>query len=186
MGELTQEVATALASEYLGELRKYNAEARHITDKLPWNFLYLGLIAMLFPRARIVHCRRDPLDVCLSCFFQSFTEVEYSFDMEDLGKYYALYADLMAHWREVLPVQMFEMHYEELVEDQERVSRNLFDYCGLEWDEKCLEFYNNDRAVKTASLFQVRRPMYSSSVGRWRSYDRHLEPLKKSLSGYLS
>lgn len=185
MEGLTQKMGMALAEEYLAELRQYSDVAKHVTDKLPANFLYLGLVAVLFPRARVIHCRRHPLDVCLSCYFQSFIEVDYSFDLEHLGGYFRQYVDLMAHWREVLPLEMFEVQYEELVDEQERVSRALFEHCGLEWDERCLEFHKNDRAVKTASLFQVRRPMYRSSVGRWRRYEQHLAPLKKMLDGYL-
>jgi hypothetical protein len=119
--------------------------------------------------------------VCLSCYFNYIVEMHFSFDLEHLGTYYAQYTELMAHWREVLPTKILEVRYEDLVENQERVSRELIEFCGLEWDDRCLDFHRNDRAVKTASMFQVRQPMYASSVGRWESYERHLEPLKRLL-----
>lgn len=185
VSSLTNEKATSLANEYLAKLRQHSDDAIHITDKLPANFLYLGLIVTLFPRARIIHCKRHPIDVCLSCFFQSFREVDYSFDLAHLGRYYIRYAELMAHWRDVLPAQLLEVSYEELVEDQERVSRWLIDHCGLDWDERCLEFHKNDRSVNTASFYQVRRPMYSSSVNRWISYEKYLGSLKELLIDHL-
>jgi hypothetical protein len=154
-----------------------------VTDKLPENFIYLGLIATLFPSAKIVHCRRNPLDTCASCYTQNFANPSYSFtlDLGDLGFFYREYERLMAHWRRVLPKPMFEVQYEELIADQEAVSRRLIAFCGLDWDERCLSFHANPRAVQTASMFQVRKPIYATSVGRWKRYEKHLGPLIEAL-----
>lgn len=174
-----------LAAEYLAALSGLApeaGEARRITDKMPGNFLHLGLIAVLFPRARVVHCRRDPMDTCLSCYFQNFVaEHEYAYDLSDLGAYYREYERLMVHWRETLPLPMFEVAYEDLIADQERVSRELIAFCGLEWDDACLRFHETERPVRTASYWQVRQPIYGSSVERWRNYDAHLAPLRRAL-----
>ncbi len=170
------------ARAYLESIRRLDREAARITDKLPGNFLHLGLIAILFPRARIIHCRRDAMDVCLSNYLQRFHDGHfYSYDLADLGWFYRQYERLMAHWREVLPVSMFEVHYEDFVRDPEAWSRAMVDYCGLPWDARCLRFDENRRAVHTASNLQIRQPLYRSSVGRWRVYEPHLDELKRAL-----
>jgi hypothetical protein len=170
-----------LADKYLERLARLNGPAIRVTDKMPMNFLNLGLIAALFPRARVIHCVRDPLDVCLSCYFQDFVGVNFSCDLGDLASYYRDYERLMAHWRSVLPLPLLEVVYEELVEDQEAVSRRLVSFCGLNWDDRCLAFHQNRRLVHTASLVQVRQPIYKGSVGRWRHYAAHLRPLLEAL-----
>jgi tetratricopeptide (TPR) repeat protein len=170
-----------LAEGYLARVRELVGPARRITDKLLENFLHLGLIATLFPRARVIHCRRDPLDTCVSCFVQIFRDMVFAWDLNDLGCYYKDYARLMVHWRTVLPLPLLEVDYEELVRDQEGVSRRLVDFCGLPWDERCLRFYQNPRPVRTVSKLQVRQPIYGSSVGRWRRYAAHLAPLRQAL-----
>jgi hypothetical protein len=145
----------------------------------------VGVIHRLFPRARIVHCIRDPLDTCLSCFTKLFTTGHpFSYELGELGRFYRLYAELMQAWHERLPTAvLFELRYEDLVGDLEGQTRRLVDHCGLPWDDACLSFYDNPRAVRTASLAQVRRPLYASSVGRWRHYERQLKPLMAALSG---
>ncbi|MGH6954442.1 MAG: tetratricopeptide repeat protein [Alphaproteobacteria bacterium] len=174
--------APALAAHYLEPLRAHSADALRITDKLPVNFLRVGLIAALLPRARIVHTRRDPLDTCLSCYFQNFARgLHFSYDLASLGFYYREYERVMAHWRDVLPGRMFEVRYEDLVANQEERSRQIIAHCGLEWDPRCLAFHEHERAVRTSSFWQVRQRLYASSVGRWRHYERHLGPLKESL-----
>jgi tetratricopeptide (TPR) repeat protein len=177
-------VARALAEEYLQGLGRRGKGADRVVDKLPFNFIHLGVIATLFPRARIIHCRRDPVDTCLSCFFQNFGEPHpFTLDLGHLGHYYRQYERLMAHWGRVLPVPVFELNYEELTADQEGVSRRLVAFCGLEWDERCLRFHETDRPVRTASALQVRKPLYRSAVGRWKRYERHLGPLLAALRG---
>lgn len=174
--------AQALANGHLQRLQQLGGGATRVVDKAPFNFFHIGVIATLFPRARIIHCRRDPVDTCVSCFFQNFTEpFPFTLDLEHLGQYFCEYERLIAHWAKVLPTPMFEASYEELTSDQENSSRRLVAFCGLEWDERCLRFYENDRVVRTFSTLQVRQPMYRSSVGRWKRYERHLQPLLAAL-----
>lgn len=168
--------------DYDLHLDTLSSDARYVADKMPSNFLRLGLIGLLYPRARIIHCKRDPMDNCLSAFFQDFSATHaYSSDLEDLGFYYQQYQRLMEHWEAVIPNPVKPLHYEELVADQESVTRELVAFLGLEWDEQCLEYYKSDRAVKTASIWQARQPIYATSVERWRNYSTELEPLRKAL-----
>ncbi|AGY58783.1 tetratricopeptide repeat-containing sulfotransferase family protein [Gloeobacter kilaueensis] len=179
---LTQGALDALAEPYLAQLQQLAPAASRITDKLPQNYLHLGLISRLFPAARIIHCRRDPLDTCLSCYFQNFAARHpYTSRLEQLGQYYRQYERLMAHWQQGLPVPMLEVWYEELVAQQERVSRRLVEFLELQWEEECLSFWRSERLVNTASYDQVRRPLYDRSVGRARHYARHLELLQAIL-----
>jgi tetratricopeptide (TPR) repeat protein len=182
LARLVQQKGRGLAEGYLQRLTLLGGAAVRVIDKMPMNFLHLGLIATLFPRARVFHCRRDPLDTCLSCYLQHFRELNFTSDLEDLGKFYREYERLMAHWRTALPLRLLDVSYEELVHDQEAVSRRMISFCGLDWDERCLAFHENPRRVHTMSMLQVRRPMYASSVGRWKRYDKHLEPLRKALA----
>ena len=175
-------LAERIAEEHLQHLREHSASALRITDKTPSNFLRLGLIALLFPKARIIHCQRDPLDTCLSCYFLRFGQGQaFAYDLDDLGRYYRDYARLMEHWRRVLPSPLLEVPYEALVADQEGWSRRLIAFLGLDWDDRCLAFYRSERQVKTASVWQVRQPVYASSIGRWRRYAKHLGPLFAAL-----
>jgi tetratricopeptide (TPR) repeat protein len=174
-------LARTLAERYLARVHGLVGDARRITDKLLENFMHLGLIATLLPRARVIHCRRDPLDTCVSCFFQVFQGMNFTSALGDLARYYKDYERLMAHWRQVLPLPVLDVVYEELVGDPAGVSRRMIGFCGLPWDERCLRFHENPRAVRTVSKLQVRRPIYSSSVGRWRRYSAHLSPLRQAL-----
>lgn len=168
-----------LARRYLETLDGLSSKSLRVTDKMPDNFLRLGLIAMLFPHARIIHCLRDPLDTCLSCYFQNFGPgLSFTFDLASLAEYYRQYRRLMEHWRTVIDLPLLEVRYEDLVKDQERVSREMVSFCALEWDERCLRFHETDRVANTASYDQVRRPLYSRSIERWRHYARHLGPLE--------
>jgi tetratricopeptide (TPR) repeat protein len=171
-----------LADACLERLRAIAGGASRATDKTPSNFLHLGLISLLLPNAKVIHCRRHPLDTCLSCYFQYFPHrVDFAYDLDDLGVYYRHYQRVMDHWRSRLRLPMLEVQYEELVADQEAVSRRLIDFCGLPWHDGCLEFHRNPRPVLTLSNWQVRRPIYTHSIGRWKHYEPFLEPLKKSL-----
>jgi len=182
---LSAEDLQKIAEEYLGYLRSFNYRAIRISDKLPGNFLHLGLISLLFPNARVIHSKRDPLDTSLSIFFQQFSANHpYASDLENLGHYYREYERLMKHWRSVLPPEMMlDLPYEETVEWPDRTSRKLIEFCGLEWDERCLQFHENTRVVTTASSWQVRQPIYTSSKERWKRYEKHLDPLKQALAG---
>lgn len=157
--------------------------ASHVTDKMPSNFMLLGLLHGLFPNARIIHCRRDALDTCVSCFTTSFKAGhKFTSDLRELGEYHRLYEQAMAHWQRVLPPgTIHEVSYEALVNDLEPQVRALLSHCGLPWDETCLHFQDNARAVSTASVFQVRQPIYRSAIGRWKRYEKHLGPLRTAL-----
>jgi tetratricopeptide (TPR) repeat protein len=179
--QLTRAIARDLAERYLHRLSALGGSARRVVDKLPENYLHLGLIALLFPRARIIQCRRDPRDVCLSCYVQDFKAVRFACSLDDLAAYYRAYERLMAHWREALPLSVLDVRYEELVADPEAQSRRLVAFCGLAWNEHCLAFHETRRAVQTASRVQVRQPVYTSSVGRWRRYAAQLRPLIEAL-----
>ncbi len=153
-----------------------------ITDKMPRNFFFTGIIAVALPEAKIVHCRRDAVDTCLSNFQHYFPSgQEFSYDQGDLGRYYTLYARLMDHWRGVLGGRIFDLDYEALVEEHEPVMRALVEYCGLDWQDACLDFHNTDRPVRTASAGQVRQPLYTSAVRRWKRYEKQLGPLLDAL-----
>ncbi len=170
---------------YLEAINGLNSEADRVVDKMPTNFVRAGLIARLFPKARIIHCRRDPIDTCISCFMQnvSTAAMAWSRDLDDLGHYYCQYRRLMDHWRTVLPAgRMLEIDYEVTVTDLEGQARRLVDFVGLDWDDACLRFHETERAVATASREQVRRPIYTSSVGRWKRYGDGVLPLLKSLA----
>ncbi len=169
------------SARYLQELTLHSTTAARITDKEPGNFFRIGLIKTLFPDARIINCQRNPLDNCVSVFFHFFTAFQSSFDLTELGQFYLDYQRLMVHWQSVFPSEIFTVQYEDLVADQETLSKQLIEYVGLEWDENCLEFYNNDRNVMTPSNIQVRQPIYESSINRWKRYEKHLQPLIETL-----
>jgi tetratricopeptide (TPR) repeat protein len=173
--------ARSLAYGYLQRLARQAGAASRIVDKMPNNYLHLGLIATLFPRAHIIHCRRDPLDVCASAYFQNFKWMPHAASLHDIAFHHRQYERLMEHWRRALPVPIHEVVYEELVADPPEVSRALVAACGLDWDECCLSFYRTDRVVQTASKLQVRRPIYQGSVGRSKAFRAHLEPLRLAL-----
>jgi hypothetical protein len=154
-----------------------------VTDKMPENLFHLGLIATLFPQARVIHCRRDARDVCLSCFMQFFAGLSFTWDLDDLGRYYREYERVMAHWATALPLRVHEVVYEDLVANSDTVIRQLVDFCGLPWEDRCLQFHENRRPVLTMSRSQVRQPVYTTSVGQWQRYAAHLGPLFRALAG---
>jgi tetratricopeptide (TPR) repeat protein len=173
-----------LGASYLRSVQGRAPEAERITDKMPVNFGLAGLIHLALPNARIIHVRRDPCDTALSCFSLLFTknQLEFTYDLAELGRYIRAYQALMEHWRTVLPEgTMLEVQYEEVVGNIEEQARRIIAYCGLEWDEACLAFHKTERPVTTASVTQVRQPIYGSSVGRWRSYEDQLQPLLQAL-----
>jgi hypothetical protein len=182
---LTLEQCNRLAQRYLGHLAELSTDALRVTDKMPSNFLHLGLINQLFPDARVIHCVRNAMDTCLSCYFQFLvgSENTYCYDLHDLGEYYRQYERLMAHWRTVLDLPMLEVRYEDMVGDQARITKELLTFCGLPWDERCLRFNESNRFSATASYDQVRQPLYGDSVDRWQHYAEHLGPLRQALGG---
>jgi tetratricopeptide (TPR) repeat protein len=182
VASLTPELLRELADAYLLQLGRRSDSALRITDKQNGNYLHLGLIRLLVPRARVVHCRRDPMDVCLSLFTHDMGgEATYTRSFEDLAFYFRQYQYLMSHWTQGLDLSMFDISYEDLVSDQLGTTQALLDYCGLRWDDRCLEFHRSQRVVATPSHAQVRTPLYKHSVGRWKSYESELSVLRTLL-----
>ena len=181
VGDLSDSALSGIGERYLARLPP--VDARRITNKLPWNFLAAGLIHLALPQARLIHVRRDKVDTCLSCFSHLFTaNLPYSYDLGELGRYWRGYDRLMAHWRRVLPPDvLLEIDYEALVGDLETVARRMLAHCGLGWDARCLDFHRTERPVRTASMTQVRRPLYRSGIGRWRPDAAVLTPLLEAL-----
>lgn len=183
LSRISEGVLDKLARQYLTYISGISpASADVVIDKMPDNFRFLGFIELLFPGARIIHCKRDVRDTCLSCYFQNFAGGHsYSYDLRNLGIYYRMHERLMAHWGDVLGLSVMELQYEELVENPERLSRSLLEFCGLEWSSRCLRYFNEQRSVMTASFDQVRQPVYHHSVGRWKNYREYLQPLREGL-----
>lgn len=177
-------VLKRLGEDYIAKLRALAPDAGRIVDKLPYNFLYVGLIHLALPQARIIHVKRDPLETCFSCYSSTFAgDSGFAYDMTELGRYYRAYEALMAHWRHVLPDgTMLEVQYESLVDDISAEAQRMIAYCDLAWNPRCLEFQNAARAVATASLYQVRQPLYRTSIRPARAYTDHLGPLREALS----
>ena len=180
---LDRPTAHGLASRHLARLRALDPAALRIVDKRLENYLFLGLLACLFPRAKVIHCRRDLRDVAVSCWLTHFQEVRWANDPRHIASRFHEYQRIMAHWRAVLPVPLLEVDYEETVADLEGVARKLMAWCGLEWEPGCLEFHRGQRAVRTASVVQVRQPVFTTSVGRWKHYERSLATLLTAISG---
>ncbi len=174
-----------LGRNYVAELWALAPEAARITDKMPHNFLFAGLVGLALPGARIIHVRRDPVDTCLSCFGKMFSGSHpYAYDLAELGRYWRAYETLMAHWRTVLPEgMMLDVRYEDVVADLEGQARRMVAHLGLDWDEACLAFHRTERVVRTASAAQVRQPIYATSVGRREAYGSLIEPLLAALKG---
>jgi tetratricopeptide (TPR) repeat protein len=181
---MSREQLREVGTRYVVAIRALAPRAERVVDKMPWNFHFPGLIHLALPNARIIHSRRESVDTCLSCFSILFDGDgnPYTYDLGELGRFYRSYESLMAHWRAVLPPgAMIEVQYEEVVADLENEARRIIAHCGLEWDDACLAFHKTRRPVRTASISQVRQPIYNSSVGRWRPYREHLRPLLDEL-----
>ena len=179
---LPQERFDELVAQYRARLDRIDAGAARITDKLPFNFRNLGLIAMLFPCARIIYCRRDPRDIAISCYFTKFHRpISFAQSLFDFGAYWGLHERLMRHWRRVLQTPILQVDYEKLIAEPEPQIRRIVEFAGLPWDDRCLRFYATESIVRTASASQIRNPIYSSSVGRWRNYAKYLAPLLSEL-----
>jgi tetratricopeptide (TPR) repeat protein len=180
---LNQQQVMDIALEQLEQMHSLAPEASHVVDKLPGNYFRLGLIRLLFPKAKIIHCQRDPMDTCWSCYQQNFEEgLNFTNNLENLGHAYRGYRRLMAHWQRMFPNQILDIRYEDLVQDPETVSQELLQHCGEQWQPQVLDFQKHDRPVNTASLWQARQPIYQSSIGRWKSYRKFLKPLSRLIS----
>ena len=173
---LAEPLPKKLAAEYLRVLAGHSSEALRVVDKAPVNSDYLGLIHSVLPNARMIYVQRDPIDTCLSCYFQQLpNSLNYTMDLSDLAHYYREHRRLVAHWRSVLPPEtLLTVPYAELVADQEKWTRRILEFLGLPWDERCLDFHKTERPVTTASTWQVRQKIYKSSVERWRNYKKFI------------
>ena len=166
------------AKSYISSIASLSESSKYVTDKMPTNFYYLGLISKLLPKAKIIHVERNPLDTCLSILFERFAaNMTYTTDAAELAEYYSAYDKLMHYWYEVLDIEIYKVKYEDLVLNQEQVSHDLLKYCEIPWNDACLNFHKNARDVNTPSYDQVRQPIYSSSIGRWKHYKKHITPL---------
>jgi len=152
-------------------------QAERIVDKMPDNYHRLGLISILFPQARLIHCRRDLRDVALSCWMTNFASLAWAWNPDHIAFHFEAYRRLMDHWQKVLPLPLLDVDYEEMVQDMEGVARRIVKWCGLEWEPGCLKFHQTQRPVRTASAVQVRRPIYQTSVGRWKNYEKSMSEL---------
>jgi hypothetical protein len=177
----------ALGEKYLQQTRIHRKTGTpFFIDKMPNNFLHVGLIHLILPKARIIDARRHPLGCCLSGFKQHFAHGQhFTYSLEEIGRYYRDYVELMAHYDAVLPGRVHRVIYESMVVDTELEVRRLLEYCGLSFDERCLRFFENERAVRTASSEQVRQPIYRDAVDHWHHYEPWLEPLKRALGPVL-
>lgn len=171
-----------IALKYLSLTSSGDKSPEHVVDKMLFNYLWVGLIRLAFPAAKIIHCTRDPVDVGLSNWQLLFTpDIPWTYDLREIGRYYQSYKKVMNHWEKVLPGEFYEANYERMVSNQEEETRKLLSYCGLPWDDGCMRFHENKRQVQTASSAQVRRPMYGDSVRKWKKYEKYLTPLMEAL-----
>lgn len=179
---LTRDAIERLSRSYLAHLRRLAPRAARITDKLPTNFVNLGIISLAFPGAKVIHCTRDPADTCVSCYFNLHGNAPYAHDLRALGSFYRDYQRLMDHWKSVLDLPILDVSYEAFVADQEAGARRLVEFVGLPWDDACLRPHENRRVALTRSIDQVRKPMYKSSIARWKHYEKHLGRLLDALA----
>jgi hypothetical protein len=185
MGKITPAQMDIAAKNYVQALTATSGSAKRVTDKLLTNYFFVGLINLLFPNAKIIHTSRDPVDTCLSGFTKLFKDdMPHSYDLGELGRYYGKYREVMQHWEQVLPEgAMITVQYEDVVSDTETQAKRLIKFLGLPWNDKCLEFHKSDRPVKTASVAQVRKPIYNTAVKRWMKYGDGLQPLVDAIDG---
>ena len=183
INDISQQQIDVLADRLLIDMERRFPGHEKVTDKTPINFLHVGLITLLFPQSKIIYCQRDPLDVCLSCYFQNFNQQHhYTNKLDTLGKFYNLHHKLMSHWTKQLPNRILSVEYEKLVSSGEAEIRRVIEFCELEWENDCLKHEKNVTKVKTASNWQVRQPLYKSSVKRWKNYESHLQELIDTLN----
>ena len=182
MPEIDRYAVQMGAARYLEKMHAMAPDARKVIDRTPLNFLHLGLIATLFPNARIIHCTRDPLDVCTAIYLCPYLEsMSFAHDLTNIGLYYRQYERLMAHWKQTLGLSMLDVRYEDLVADPEPSARQIVEFLGLGWEPRCLKTHKTERVVRSVSSVEVRRQIYTGAVGRWKRYERHTEPLKLAL-----
>jgi len=186
LNELTPQRLRELGEGYLESTRIQRSNTPFFIDKMPNNFLHIGLIHLILPNAKIIDARRHPMGCCFSCFKQLFARGQtFTYDLDYLGRYYRDYVMLMDHWDRVLPGRVLRVQYEDMVSDTETQIRRLLDYCGLEFEDQCLRFYETKRAIRTPSAEQVRQPIYTQGMDQWRNFEAHLDPLKEALGAIL-
>jgi hypothetical protein len=184
---LEEEQAAALGKGYIESTMRYRSGKPHFIDKMPNNFPSIGLLHLILPNAKVINARRHPLDSCLGSYKQLFFKGQaFTYDQFELGDYYLQYQRIMDHWHDVLPGKVLDVHYEEMVADQEGQTRRILEYLGLPFEEQCLRFYETERAVNTASSEQVRQPIYTKAVNFWRNYEPHLGELIETLEPLLN
>jgi len=186
LSELTSQLCQPSGEQYVQLTRQFGVDTAYIVDKTPGNFMFIGLILALLPKARIIHCERNPVDTCLSIFQQFFTaSMHYSYEQKDVGEYFVQYRRLMDHWKNLFPDKILNVAYEDVVADSEQAQRRMIEFCDLPWDDRCLQQPGKDAKIRTASAWQARQPVYRSSVQRWRHYEKHLAPLLEALKPVL-
>jgi len=182
LAELAPEDLLELGRKYLSDTRIYRTGKPYFIDKMPNNFRHLGLIHLILPNAKIIDARRNAMACCFSNFKQLFASgQEFTYSLEDIGRYYRTYVELMAHWDSVLPGKVLHVEYENVVENLEANVHRILDFCGLEFEPQCVEFYKTERSIRTASSEQVRRPIFKEGIDQWRNFEPWLEPLKATL-----
>ena len=175
-----------IRKNYFEEINNFEFNENKFTDKMHMNYRYTGFILSAFPEAKIVHLKRDARATCWSIYKHFFSDTKngWAYDMIDIAEYFNFYTDMMSFWHNLYPNKIYDISYEDLTANQEEETRKLLKYCDLEWDENCLSFHENERAVKTASALQVRKKMYQGSSEAWKKYESYLEPLLKGLKSY--
>ena len=175
------EILNNIRNEYLEGIKSFDNQQEIITDKAPLNFRWVGFIKILFPNSKIIHCVRNPMDVCFSNYKNSFgsNALSYCYDLHDLGVYYNLYKNLMSFWHNTFPKEIYDLSYEDLIKNQDEETKKLIKFCNLNWEETCLLPHKNKNKVSTASLAQIRKPIYKTSLNKWEDYSEYLEDLKK-------
>ena len=186
IGKAKKSFFEEVCNDYLNKVWELSPNSKYISDKMPGNFFNIGLIYLAFPHAKIIHSMRDPMDSCFSNFTKLFKDdMRFTYNQENIGNYYKDYHTIMEHWRKVLPSDFIcHMKYEDMINDTEKEARRLTSFIGLDWDPNCLKFYDNNRNVKTASMMQVRKPIYKSSLARWKNFTKHLKPLYNKVKSY--
>jgi tetratricopeptide (TPR) repeat protein len=180
--QINTQMLVSLRNTYLSEIASRPGDTPFVTDKMPINFKWIGFLLSVMPGVKIINMQRDPIATCWSMFKLQFRGSGYTNDLVDIAEYYKLYLDLMEFWRKEFPDQIFDLDYEALTRNQEQETRSLLEYCGLQWEQQCLEFYNTERAVRTLSDKQVRQKMYTGSSEAWRKYEAQLSPLLEALN----
>ena len=180
--EMTNEEFVEFGDDYLTTTKRYRTDKPHFIDKMPNNFAHIGFLKLILPNAKVINAMRHPLDSCISSYKQLFYKGQsWSYDLFEIGEYYLEYQRIMDHWHQLFPGEILDLQYENLIANQEKETRQLLDYCGLEWENECLKFYETKRSINTASSEQVRQPIYKGAMHAWKNYESHIGPLMTTL-----